>query len=70
MIQPLSLLAKQNNWHGDHPLLLMYFQQLVEQRAYAAGGGNLVAPAQRMADFCNQKLSAIVTCLQLFARCK
>lgn len=55
-----KLLAKQNNWPENHPLLLMYFQQLAEQRAYAAGGGNLVAPAQRMADFCNQKQSAML----------
>lgn len=35
----------------NDPLLLMQFQQMVEQKAYAAGGGNQVAPAQRMADF-------------------
>ena len=34
------------------PLLLMYFQQAVEQAAYQAGGGALVAPAQRVVDFC------------------
>ena len=39
------------------PLLLMYFQQFVEQNAYQAGGGKFVAPAQRMTDFCNHKLS-------------
>jgi uncharacterized FAD-dependent dehydrogenase len=36
----------------------MYFQQLVEQNAYTAGGGNFVAPAQRLVDFCNNKTSA------------
>lgn len=40
------------------PLLLMRFQQWVEQQCFAAGGGQLVAPAQRMADFCNGKPSA------------
>ena len=50
-------LAKQNNWQSNHPLLLLYFQRMVEQKAFAAGGGNVVAPAQRMADFCNNKLS-------------
>jgi uncharacterized protein len=30
---------------------------LIEQKAYAAGGGNFVAPAQRMQDFVNKKLS-------------
>jgi uncharacterized protein len=40
-----------------HPLLTMYFQQHVEQQCYAAGGGKLVAPAQRLADFCEGKTS-------------
>ena len=35
----------------DHPLLMMKFQQAVEQRSYEAGGGNFVAPAQRLIDF-------------------
>ncbi len=39
------------------PLLLMHFQQAIEQKAFVAGGGNLAAPAQRMADFCNNKQS-------------
>lgn len=38
-------------------LLAMYFQQSVEQKAYTAGGGNFVAPAQRMVDFSNNKIS-------------
>jgi uncharacterized FAD-dependent dehydrogenase len=33
------------------PLLLLRFQQLVEQDAFQAGGGHFVAPAQRMEDF-------------------
>lgn len=41
--------------HG--PLAMMYFQQWVEQKAFVAGGGKLVAPAQRMVDFCNGKHS-------------
>jgi uncharacterized FAD-dependent dehydrogenase len=40
------------------PLLFMHFQQMVEQKAFTAGGGNLRAPAQRLTDFCNNKLSA------------
>ncbi|MFZ1785893.1 MAG: FAD-binding protein [Ferruginibacter sp.] len=40
------------------PLLLLRFQQLVEQNCYQAGGGKFVAPAQRMVDFCEGKLSA------------
>ncbi len=42
----------------DDPLLLMKFQQMVEQKAWAAGGGKQVAPAQRMADFVDGKTSA------------
>jgi hypothetical protein len=41
-----------------NPLLMMYFQQMVEQQCFAAGGGQLVAPAQRLADFSNRKYSA------------
>lgn len=41
----------------DHPLLMMKFQQAVEQRSYEAGGGNFVAPAQRMIDFIKNKPS-------------
>ena len=38
----------------DDPLLLMHFQQMVEQNAFDAGGGKFVAPAQRMVDFVAQ----------------
>lgn len=47
--------------YGDKmqsPLGMMYFQQWVEQKAFEAGGGKLVAPAQRMVDFCNTKFSS------------
>ena len=36
----------------------MYFQQSVERKAYKAGGGKFVAPAQRMVDFSNNKISS------------
>ncbi|MEO8173365.1 MAG: FAD-dependent protein [Sediminibacterium sp.] len=42
----------------EDPLALLYFQQAIEQKAFKAGGGNLQAPAQRMADFCNNKISS------------
>ena len=32
-------------------LLMMEFQKLIEQKAFNAGGGNFVAPAQRLVDF-------------------
>lgn len=41
----------------DDPLLLMEFQKLIEQKAFAAGGGNFVAPAQRLGDFLENKVS-------------
>src|SRR6185436_11993799 len=42
--------------HG--PLAGMYFQKDVEQKAFAAGGGKFVAPAQRLVDFCENKISS------------
>lgn len=39
------------------PLALLYFQQEIEQAAFRAGGGQLQAPAQRMADFCTHTIS-------------
>jgi uncharacterized FAD-dependent dehydrogenase len=37
---------------------MMYFQQYVERKAFKAGGGKFVAPAQRMVDFAERKISA------------
>src|SRR5207302_10523439 len=42
--------------HG--PLAGIYFQQAVERKAYQQGGGKFVAPAQRMADFVDRKVSS------------
>lgn len=39
------------------PLAAMQYQRMVEERAYMAGGGKLVAPAQRMTDFVSRRLS-------------
>ena len=41
----------------DDPLLLMRFQQRVEQKAYEAGGGAFRAPAQRLSDLIEGKAS-------------
>ncbi len=41
-----------------NPLLLLQFQQAIEQKCYTIGGGGFVAPAQRVEDFCNGKVSA------------
>jgi uncharacterized FAD-dependent dehydrogenase len=40
------------------PLKMLLFQREIEQLAYRAGGGNLVAPGQRMVDFVENRLSA------------
>lgn len=54
-----AFLAKQNiKMEMDHPLLLLSFQQWVEQQAFKVGGGLQVAPAARLVDFCSNKLSS------------
>ncbi|MEN9570356.1 MAG: hypothetical protein RL172_1587 [Bacteroidota bacterium] len=62
-LQQLKKQAKSNgHTHSsiteNNPLLMMQFQQMVEQQCYHAGGGLLVAPAQRMTDFSIKKHSA------------
>ena len=42
---------------ANDSLILMKFQQIIEKRSFEDGGGNFVAPAQRMVDFCNNKVS-------------
>lgn len=42
--------------HG--PLAAMFFQQSIEKKAFDAGGGKFVAPAQRLVDFTENKLSS------------
>jgi uncharacterized FAD-dependent dehydrogenase len=41
----------------NSPLAMMNFQKDVEAKAFAAGGGKFVAPAQRLADFANNIFS-------------
>jgi uncharacterized FAD-dependent dehydrogenase len=48
-----AIIPKEND-----PLLLMYFQQAIEQKSFTAGGGKFVAPAQRMVDFTQNKISS------------
>jgi len=43
---------------GDSPLAALKFQQEVEQKAWVAGGKTQTAPAQRLVDFCNGKVSS------------
>lgn len=42
--------------HGA--LAALHFQRSIEQKAFASGGGKFVAPAQRLVDFAEKKLSA------------
>jgi uncharacterized FAD-dependent dehydrogenase len=46
-----------NDVKGDDALKMLRFQQHIEQLAFTAGGGNLVAPAQRMVDFVENRIS-------------
>ncbi|MDB5007462.1 MAG: dependent oxidoreductase [Mucilaginibacter sp.] len=41
----------------NDPLKMLRFQQEIEKLAFNAGGGNLVAPAQRMIDFVENRIS-------------
>lgn len=52
----LKTISSENSNAGH--LLLHHFQESVEQKAFAAGGGKFVAPAQRMTDFVNGKTSS------------
>ena len=40
------------------PLLLLDFQQYIENKAFESGGGGQVAPATRLVDFCTNKTSS------------
>ena len=42
----------------EDPLLMMEFQRLIEQKAFLAGGGEFVAPAQRMTDLVRGRVSS------------
>lgn len=47
-------------WNGapeEHPLALLYFQEAIERQNWVQGQYRQTAPAQRMADFVNRKLS-------------
>src|SRR6187549_1705228 len=55
----VSVEEKDVLYYKEHgPLSAMYFQQEVEQKAFVAGGGKFVAPAQRLIDFCENKMSS------------
>lgn len=49
--------VQREDYFQGHPLDGMHFQARIEQAAFAAGGGNYWAPAQRLGDFLKGKLS-------------
>ena len=56
----------QKQYGASNPLAAMEFQSAVERSAFDHGGGKYVAPAQRMADFVNKKISSTLpTCSYL-----
>lgn len=44
------------NWKND-PFVCLNFQSEIEQKVFSFGDGSQAAPAQRLTDFCNGKLS-------------
>ncbi len=51
------LQKKQTKLKENNPLLLLAFQQQVEKTAFNAGGGLQVAPASRLVNFCENKIT-------------
>ncbi|MFP5039803.1 NAD(P)/FAD-dependent oxidoreductase [Parasediminibacterium sp. JCM 36343] len=52
-----TVIGNRSTVNENYPLLMLRFQQAIEQQCFQAGGGNFKAPAQRMVDFCNSKVS-------------
>ena len=50
--------VRQSDFGGGHALAGVEFQRALERTAYAAGGGDYRAPAQRLGDFLQGKVSA------------
>lgn len=53
----LSSSAEEEVLTPDSPLTIMHFQQIVEKQCWQQGNMKQTAPAQRMADFVNNRLS-------------
>lgn len=53
----LSSSAEEEVLSPDSPLTMMYFQQIVEKQCWQQGNMKQTAPAQRMVDFVNNRLS-------------
>lgn len=53
----LSFSSEEEVLSPDSPLTMMHFQQIVEKQCWQQGNMKQTAPAQRMADFVNNRLS-------------
>lgn len=53
----LSSSSEEEVLSSDSPLTMMHFQQIVEKQCWQQGNMKQTAPAQRMADFVNNRLS-------------
>ena len=47
-----------DHWDASSPLAMMHFQEYIERQTWLQGNRNQTAPAQRMADFVNGRLSS------------
>jgi hypothetical protein len=56
LLESMFPMAQLTDLEND-PLLLLYFQAMVEKKSFDAGGGKFVAPANRMVDFSTNKTS-------------
>jgi len=57
-LKDFSKITGEDNGILKTELGMMYFQQYVERKAFTAGGGKFAAPAQRLIDFTENKLSS------------
>lgn len=50
--------CKTSDYGSSHPLAGIYFQKMIEQKAFVAGGSGWEAPAQTIEDFISGRISA------------
>ena len=58
MVVQIELEDIQKNALGEDPFIALNFQEEIERKAAIAGGGNQVAPAQRLVDFVEGRFSS------------
>jgi uncharacterized protein len=57
-LKKITINNQYSTLNEKHPLIMMEFQKMVEEKCFESGGGKFVAPAQRMVDFSNGKTSS------------